>query len=43
LVAFLVGLGTRNLVAMMAFGLGLFLLYSVAWVLIGVVYQGRDS
>lgn len=43
LVAFLVGLGTANVVAMMAFGLGLFLLYSVAWVLIGVVYQGRDS
>ena len=28
---------------MMAFGLALFLLYSVTWVLIGVGYRGRDS
>ncbi len=39
LVTLLVGLGTANLVAMLAFGLGLFLLYSVTWVLIGVVYR----
>ena len=43
LVAFLVGLGTENVIAMMAFGLALFLLYSVTWVLIGVSYRGRDS
>jgi len=43
LVAFLVGLGTANVIAMMAFGLALFLLYSVTWVLIGVGYRGRDS
>jgi curved DNA-binding protein CbpA len=43
LVTLLVGLGTANVIAMMAFGLGLFLLYSVTWVLIGVVYRGRNS
>jgi curved DNA-binding protein CbpA len=39
LVTLLVGLGTANLTAMLAFGLVLFLLYSVTWVLIGVVYR----
>lgn len=39
LVVILVGLGTANLIAMMAFGLGLFLIYSVTWVLIGVAYR----
>jgi curved DNA-binding protein CbpA len=39
LVTLLVGMGTRNLTAMLAFGLVLFLLYSVTWVLIGVVYR----
>ena len=39
LVTLLVGMGTANLVAMLAFGLGLFLLYSVTWVLIGVAYR----
>jgi curved DNA-binding protein CbpA len=43
LVAFLVGLGTANVIAMMAFGLALFLLYSVTWVLIGGGYRGRDN
>jgi curved DNA-binding protein CbpA len=39
LVTLLVGLGTANLTAMLAFGLVLFLLYSVTWVLIGVAYR----
>ena len=39
LVTLLVALGTANLTAMLAFGLVLFLLYSVTWVLIGVAYR----
>jgi curved DNA-binding protein CbpA len=39
IVALFVLLGTANIFAMLAFGLGLFLLYSAVWLLIGVVYR----